>query len=173
MKKVWVIGLILTLCLATVGASYASWTKTLDINGTVDTGQLNVEFLNCAVTDSEQPNVPDGPVDTGSTLVVCLDTTGDGHNDSMEVSMEGGYMCYTATVTFDVHNFGTVPVKVRVVDITETVPGTVEVAVVGIMGVQIEPGQSIPGTLTAHVATNETGSYGFDVYIEAWNWNAP
>jgi hypothetical protein len=172
MKRIGVICVVLMLCLATVGVSYAAWTKNLSISGTVDTGELDVEFLNCSATDNEQPFVPTGPSDVGQTTVECQDTDGDGDYDTMTVLIEAGYMCYTAIVTFDVRNNGSVPVVVDSIDITEPAGQSVEVALVGIaVGDQIDVGESIPSTLTAHVNTDLPGSYEFGVLIEVVNWN--
>lgn len=172
MKRVGVLCLVLTLCLATVGASYASWGKTLTMDGEVDTGQLSVEFLNCTVTDNEQPFVPGGPSDTGTAVINCLDSDGDGELDTIVVSIENGYMCYSAFVGFDIHNSGSVPVVLHDLDILEGVAGAIELSLVGIaIGDQIHPSESKPCSLEAHVNTNDPGTYTFQMIFEFVNWN--
>lgn len=49
MKKVKYIALILVLALGLIGGAYAAWTDTLEIEATVDTAELKMEFVSLAV----------------------------------------------------------------------------------------------------------------------------
>lgn len=181
--KISLICLVLTLCLAAIGVGYGGWTDNLSIDGTVETGEVDVEFLNETFQDSEEPHVAGKP-DIGITTVTLNDTDGDGDFDEMKVDQVHGYYCYTSYVWFQVHNNGSVPVKVVACDITEPIDdnGTpldetddvtlVEVALSGIaVGQQIEPDETVYCFLSAHVATNTSGNYSFSVDIEVWNYN--
>ena len=167
--RIGAICLVLVLCLAVIGVGYGHWTETLNIDGTVETGEVDVEFLNAVADDNEGPL---GLDDVGITTVELSDTDGDGDFNWMAVSLSEGYFCYVGIVSFDVHNNGTVPVKVTVIDITEPVGGEVEVSLSGLaVGDVIDPSQSVACTLTAHIAANGTGQGDFYVDIEVVNWN--
>ena len=169
--KIGIICLVLTLCLAAIGVGYGQWTKTLLIDGTVETGDVSVEFLNAVATDDEEPYVPGTP-DVGTTTVSLADTDGDLDMDEMTVTQEYGYFCYWGFVNVDVHNNGTVPVEVVAITITEPINGEVEVSLVGLaVGDTLDVGQSVPVILMAHVATNTTGNYAFSVDIDVCNYN--
>jgi len=56
-RKLSVICLLLTLCLAVIGVGYASWSKNLYIQGTVSTGDVDIDFVSSTVviSDNEAP----------------------------------------------------------------------------------------------------------------------
>ena len=167
--KIATICLVLVLCLAAIGVGYGHWTETLNIQGTVGTGEMSVGFLNAVASDNEDAL---GLDNVGLTNVTLCDMDGDGVNELMQVDLSEGYFCYEGTVTFDVKNHGTVPAKVTAIDITEPAGGELEVAVDGIaVGSVIDGGASLACELTAHIAANGTGSGGFTVNIEFVNWN--
>jgi len=164
--KIGVICLVLMLCLAAIGVGYGHWSQTLNIDGTVDTGELDIEFLNCVTGDNETGG------DVGEMSVLEVDTDGDLDIDKLIVTLDYGYFCYEGYVIFDVHNNGSVPEEVVAVTITEPIGGEVDVSLSGIaVGSQLSPGQSVPCVLSAHVTSNVSGTYSFSVVIEAWNWN--
>ena len=56
MKKIALISLALVLAMGTLGVGYAMWSKSLVINGTVHTGEVNAEFTVCFTDDDGTPN---------------------------------------------------------------------------------------------------------------------
>ena len=135
--------LVLTLCLAAIGVGYGHWTNTLDIQGTAQTGEMDVGFLNAVATDNEDPGE-----DTALTNVTLIDWD-----------------------NFEVHNHGSVPVKVTKVDLQPPVGGEVDIGVFGIkVGDIIDAGDHLDCILTAHIATNASGEADFWVFIDFENW---
>jgi hypothetical protein len=173
MGKICTICLVLTLCLAAIGVGYGHWTKTLGIEGTVYTGEVDIEFLNAVASDNE----PSGDDNVGFTNVTLLDKDIDGDFEWMQVQIADGYYCYVGIVNFDVHNNGSVPVMVTAINIVEPVdPGDgttqVEVALSGLaVGDVLDADASQACVLTAHIAANGSGEAGFTVDIEVVNWN--
>ncbi|GAI50991.1 unnamed protein product, partial [marine sediment metagenome] len=55
-EKIAIICLTVIVALACCGVGYAHWTKTLDIDGTVETGEFNAGFTACSTNDPP----PDG-----------------------------------------------------------------------------------------------------------------
>ena len=174
-KKITVISLVLTLCLAVIGVGYAGWFGNLYIEGTTNTGEVDIEFVADTVetSDNEQPYVPNGPPDVATVSASLLDgADGDGDMSVMSVSLEHGYYCYVGMINFDVRNNGTVPIKVTSINVTEPLYGEVDVLLSGIsVGNGLNPGQSISCVLMAHVTTNVHGNYNFSVAIDVANWN--
>ncbi len=170
LSRTGILCLVLTLCLAGLGAGYAHWNKSLDINGIVETGEVDVEFLQCNVTEINDP------VGIGQITALCNDTDGDGDLDAMVVRMANVTACYEAEVTFDVHNNGSVPVVVKKIDILvdDTPSGSpaFDIVLQGIApGDEIDPCDSKSCTLSVHVITDEQGCYDFSIEIEVANWN--
>jgi len=163
--KIGIVFLVLVLALATLGIGYAMWDKTLDIVGTVDTGEVDAEFT--TATCAEDPEAEDK--DVGSCSV-------DGAGTQMlTITVDNGYPCYGCTVDYTITNTGTIPVKVQSMDITNpntdavTVRWTPDLAV----GDQIEPGGSAAGDIYIHVLQDaaELASYSFSAEILLVQWN--
>jgi len=170
LTRIGIISLVLTLCLAGVGVVYAHWTQTLEIEGTVETGVLDVEFLQCGVTEISDP------LGTGETTVDCINTDGDGDLDAMLINMSNVTVCYTVEIDFDVHNNGSVPLVIDAIVVTmdQTSQGddAFDIQLQGIaIGDEINPCDSKPCILRIHVLAEEVGCYGFFITIEAVNWN--
>ena len=157
------------IALAVVGFTYAWWTETLTISGTITTGELDVEFTGAYTSScSEYMSCTVNFVDGGET-----DPT-PGDLSKMEVTVSNGYPCGWCNVTFTIHNCGTIPAKVTAINIP-TVTG-LEISLEGIsVGTQINPNQSVSPTLKIHVTGDavEESSYTFTVTIEFGQWNQP
>jgi len=163
--KIGAICLVLTLCLAAIGVGYGHWTNTLNIQGTAQTGEMDVGFLNAVATDNETGE------DVGLTNVTLHDYDGDGDYEWMEVQVADGYYCYMGIVIFEVHNHGSVPVKVTQVATTYPPGGELEIEFVGIaVGDTIDPGAHLDCGLTVHIASNGTGAADFAIDIHFENW---
>lgn len=145
MKKVGFICLALVLALGSIGVAYAMWDKTLYIDTTVNTGEVDAEFVMAFTDDDGVVNNPDKDAgdDGGGTL---YDHWGpESSNDPMAAGpnppryekdvgkcwaeidavdpqilhfyVENGYPCYWNTLWFDILNTGTVPVNIEGLDI--------------------------------------------------------
>ena len=160
---------VVLIALAVVGFSYAWWTETLTIEGTITTGELDVEFtgaytLSCSEYMSCEVNFEDG----GETDPTPTDLS------KMTVTVSNGYPCGWCNVTFTIHNCGTIPAKVTVINIP-SVTG-LEISLEGIsVGTKIDPSKTASPTLKIHVTEDavEESSYTFTVTIEFGQWNKP
>jgi hypothetical protein len=177
----------LMVALAMTGVAFAWWNKTLTIQGTISTGELDVEFTNIQSNDSgtspDPIKVGEGRrVTSGYHVATCeaegsdvneLDLT-PGDNDLIRVTIRNAYPCYYPQVTFQVKNGGTIPAKVASISYTGT---SAEVSVVlgGInVGQVIAAGASVDCTLDIHVtdAANELSNYTITVTIDFVQFNA-
>ena len=114
MKKVRYIALALVLILALVGGAYAWWTDTIEIDGTVATGELDVIFSSALGDDGEYEEVvaveiveEDKKVEfTVNNLYPRLANDGEDY----------------ASVTITVKNNSTIPVKVTDITVSSEDP---------------------------------------------------
>jgi hypothetical protein len=90
----------LLIALATLGLAYGFWTDTLFINGSAQTGELDVEFWGAW----EDGNPPAGGVCTGSI---------DPEGSVWTVTITNAYPGYGCDLGVNVHNNGTIPVKIQ------------------------------------------------------------
>ena len=103
------VGLVATvLALSVIGFGYAYWTETLKIEGSVATGELDVEFLSIDKSCS----------DYMTCTVDGIDTDLDYDIDKLVVTASGGYPSGWCNVTFVIHNCGSIPAHVKTITIT-------------------------------------------------------
>lgn len=117
MRKSRIIAIILAVAVMLMGAGYAAWTDTLEINNTVSTGNFNLQFACLDGGDYDNINNPNAfnPGDSdyvnngapGSSQVQVIDD----HNISFTHS--NFYPGSGAWLKFRVLNSGTVPAKVK------------------------------------------------------------
>jgi predicted ribosomally synthesized peptide with SipW-like signal peptide len=186
MKKIIGVFAALMVALAMTGVAFAWWTETLKIEGTISTGELDVEFKDIASNDSGtslDPIKVDGRVTSGYNVATCEAGGSDvsepdptpGDLDKITVTITNAYPCYYPQVTFKVKNGGTIPAKVASISYTGT---SAEVSVVlgGIsVGDTIAAGASVGCTLDIHVteSADELSDYTISVTIEFKQFNAP
>jgi len=94
--KTKMVGLLATLMIALMvsGFAYAHWSKTITINGTVNTGRLHLTPSFEGWTDDDKEYCTVEGVIEDNTLTVTIDNA---------------YPCITVTIKFDLHNDGDVP----------------------------------------------------------------
>lgn len=128
MKKIGLICLALVLALGALGIGYAQWTETLTINGTVDTGELDWEFVGANGFDTAAgendwhcndgfvgiPAYWQGDRDAGITSVAIVDP------HTVSVTLDNVYPSYFTSVNLTPLNTGTVPLIVDTVNINGT-----------------------------------------------------
>jgi len=153
------------VALVIVGFAYGAWSETLTIEGNVTTGELDVEFKNISCSCSEEM----------TCTATGVDTDGDGDYDKIVVTVSNGYPDGYCDVTFDVHNCGTIPAKIKGIGITGD---TVQVAstLTGLsVGDIIDVGGSKSCTLRLTVTdqADEVSTYSVTVMIDAVQFNAP
>jgi len=168
-NKIGVIFIVSAIALAGIGASYAMWSDTITMNGTVTTGTFNVDWSLGEMGDNEAQGKDFSHVEatiSGNTLTVTI---------------VNAYPCITYWVDFDVHNIGTIAAHFGdfVVDpiswhgqIVNIIP---QPGYDPILDVQLHPGVSWLGQLTFHF-TNTDGfqqgaTYTFTVSLLAYQYN--
>ena len=141
MKKIGLIGMVLVLCLALVGVGYATWQKTLDITGTVSTGNIDwVVSEYCDTIDGDDKDV--------STLVCTV------VGDQLTVTIGNAYPCVTYTNIFAIHHVGSVPVHVYLQNV-DAGPSWLGGSIVLKAGVLSDPGDPNSAIVPGPVVTDE------------------
>lgn len=120
MKKVKIYALALVLVLSCLGVSYAAWSDELVVEGSVETGDIDVYFSDFDVVyDADANTKDDEEVATVSLVSVCED------DKELKFEIDNAYPQFMANIEFEVHNQGSIPVKLQSVDIDA--PGELEV----------------------------------------------
>jgi predicted ribosomally synthesized peptide with SipW-like signal peptide len=157
------------IALAVVGFTYAWWTETLTISGTITTGELNVAFS----------GTPSTSCSDYMTCTVSLEDGGEpdlsGHTDmsKMIVTVDNAYPCGWCNITFTISNVGTIPAKYT--GMTGDVPAQLSVTLEGInVGDTIAVGGSKTCTLKIHVEESavESATYTFTLTLNFGQFNA-
>lgn len=189
--------LVAVLALASMGLTYTLWSETLEVDGTVNTGTLDVSIGGSYV---EKVDAGFGPLDEalyddGSKVDAAncsvdgefVGVTGPGENgydNKLNITVTGGYPSYYCIVTVTVTNDGNVPVHVN---------QPVQTSGEGIAGlapfdgyvegdcyaenVQLHTGDSETCEIVIHFENDDnlnegaTGEYTFSFEILAHQWN--
>jgi predicted ribosomally synthesized peptide with SipW-like signal peptide len=166
-NKFAVLAILLIVALAATSVGYAYWTETIDINGTVQAGNLDVAFVDDAPTT---PTTSDN--ENSLDVATCsADVSDDGNELVIEIgNAYPGYECY---IDFGVENVGSIPV-----DLNEIVLGAVddalEVTPVGVSADNLAVGGTIDGMIMVKVNESavEGETYTFSASILAEQFNA-
>jgi len=150
MKKIGLICLAVVLALGVMGAALAQWNETLEIEGTVNTGELDVQFSAQKSNDDGDQKDPSEcgswtgttdpnntanwtwggsryAYDVGSTTCALSkvdtgDATDDGNN-VMTITILNAYPCYYGNVAFTIDNIGSIPVHIESIKLIEISKG--------------------------------------------------
>lgn len=112
------LALLLILALATVGVGYGLWAEILKIDGTVTTGNVDVELSIQEVDQGDFPEFNQNDVwddneeelygkDVADCKVELLE-----ENNRLRITITEGYPSFWCWVEFDVHGLGSIPVLV-------------------------------------------------------------
>lgn len=145
------IALLLSLCV--MGVGYSAWTDEVSIGGTMEMGYIEVVL-------SDGQGFPSGNV-TASIVGHTIDI-------EIEAGGEGEYRYRN----FDIHNTGTIPVKIKDIQIVCS-PG-LQAGVSGVgVGTQIEQSGVDPDTVYGTVAMTVpgAGTYTCEVTFYFVQWN--
>lgn len=173
--------IMVLLSLGVIGAGYAQWTGTLDVNGTVETGIFGHNWVGCSSND------PPGTIDPGKTQdVAWCDTSISGDELTIYAIINNAYPNYQCQVSGLVHNNGTVPEMIDDVDITTSSPLLVvtDVSPSPLLGTVLYPDDVIEGKFDVHLLqeviyngelfkTEPDHSYYFTVRIWVRIWYMP
>jgi hypothetical protein len=122
MKKIGLLCLALVLALGTMGIGYSLWYQTVYVNGTVQTGSVDM-----CIEDGNWLQLDGGPDHTATTSCETGAISGIGFVPeekevgwteisrpdcyTLEVTVHNAYPCYYNVIDFAVDNTGTIPVK--------------------------------------------------------------
>ena len=106
-----------------IGFSYALWSETLYITGTVNTSELDWEFVMNSHTQKDPPGTNDWnsedpqtiwqvDKDVGCTTITFEDSDQDGDYDTLLIIYDNIYPLYYEHIAFKVHNNGDIPLKI-------------------------------------------------------------
>jgi len=138
MKKIGLLSLALVLALGTLGVAYAMWFDTLEIDGTISTGSLEIIFA--SQYDNDPATGADDPCEAGSWNISSGTPVWDGgrytkdyasiastfEDEFATISVNNAYPSYWGSVIWDVKNVGLIPVKFWSVNLTELSKGNSE-----------------------------------------------
>ena len=143
------IALLLSLCV--MGVGYAAWTDTVRIDGTVEMGYIGVVLSKGTCSQNVTASIAIHTIDIG------IDAGGEG-----EYEYSG----------FDIHNTGTIPVKIQDISIVCSNGLVAEVSGAGV-GTQIEQSGVAPDTVygTVTMTVSGAGTYSCEVTFYFVQWN--
>ena len=149
------------IALVIVGFAYGAWSETLTIEGNVSTGEFKVVLENVC-----------GQCPCSDEMTCEAHLRG---NTTIEVIVLNGYPGGQCNVTFDVHNCGTIPAKIKDISITgntvqvaTTLTGLSEGEIIEVGGIR-----SCKLTLEVTDQAEEVATYSVTVTIDAVQFNAP
>ena len=181
---------VLIIGLAVMAASYAYWTETLSVSGSVSTGNLDAEFT-AAFTDDDETvnNATLDAGDDGKDPKACGPNPARYDYDVAESSAEinsadphiatitvaNSYPDYNTTAWFEIKNTGTIPVKISGVNFANVSDKLEVKTVVDPTGTTLEPGETAQLGVCVHVKPDaaEGASYTFNVTVDVEQFNAP
>lgn len=152
--------LVLVAVLGALAVGWGLWSKTLQVNGTVQTGDFNAQWTEVSTNDP------------GANLDPCTDANPnpnecnyprkhvgkceawvDEHDDQLlHVEIENAYPSYECTITASVKNTGTIPFNIVGGTVTPF-PNELDIrcAGPGQEPIQVDPGQTVQGSCWVHV----------------------
>lgn len=132
-NKIFATFACLMLVLGIVGFSYAHWEKIITLDGTVNTGNVDLKIISVASDDPPGAIDPGKDKDVGTTTIIV---DPDDYQRA-KVTITNAYPCYEVYLHFTVRNVGTIPVKLQAVVVDA--PECITVYGWDGMGEQIDP----------------------------------
>lgn len=111
------LAILLIVLLAGIGVAYGLWSETLTINGTVNTGEVNVRFVNVnkyeGVAVDGILEIPERSekANAANCRYEILNQGLD--SETLQVYTQGAYPSWHCFVEFDIKSTGNVPVHIR------------------------------------------------------------
>jgi predicted ribosomally synthesized peptide with SipW-like signal peptide len=182
MKKLGLIILALVMALGVLGAGYAFWSSNLNVNGTVETGDLIVAFY-------DPPTASGDDAQGIASTSASIDVNGD-----LLVTIHNGYPSYTGTVDFVLISNGTVNGKIKsyTIDglnwdggdytVTDTLGNPLYTVTINAPAVgTVITSAGVNGSLSVHIAELSKegadapmdGLFSFTIGVQVTQFNAP
>ncbi len=194
MPPLGAMAVMLMLALASIGVVFGLWSKVLTIDGTVNTGTVHATWSGAICSDFHpwpfgfgiEPGEFEGK-DVGSTTA----TPDPGDSNNLILTVTNGYPSYSTDCEVEFTNDGSIPWKIRGIDIVPglnltgcTVSGnqtvTLEcdqltVVFVDGIGAQYEPGEIAASSIRLHVEqdADQNATYQFQVSVCVAQWSEP
>jgi predicted ribosomally synthesized peptide with SipW-like signal peptide len=114
MKKIGLLALALVLALGALGVGYAMWTDTVTVNGTINTGSIDLAIKDIGVTDpGPDPQCGDGVNDEDKDVASVLSENIEpascaGYYNSVIETFSHVYPWYKGGFIIELTNCGTV-----------------------------------------------------------------
>jgi hypothetical protein len=166
MKRLSVLAVLLMVALAVLGLGFARWTETLNIEGTVSTGNLDAQFVSLNCYDDE-------PVAKDYSDIDCWVDESDPRK--LWITIKNAYPSINYYCEFDLQNTGSIPFHVdSVVVNTGSLPEGATVDVRGIeKSEQVHPNEYKHGIVHVHLNNTaaENADYTFSITINVGQWN--
>ncbi len=147
LAKAGTVFLALLAALVLTGMGYGIWSDTLTLSSTLDMGDWGAEL---------SPGIPDEGV---SCIIV---------GDTLQITITDATVGWYYYTNFDIHNTGTVPVKIQSISISSPAGVTTTVSGISVDNV-IDGGATLYGTVNMQVTA--AGTYDVDVTINTVLWN--
>ena len=156
MKKIGLISLALVLALGSLGVGFALWSDTLYLEGTIDTGEVEVCIVSIASDDTGLDPGYDKDVAWVETAIIDCHTA--------TITIHGAYPSYHTYVHFTSLVGGTIPVRLQSINITNPDP-CITVDAWDSIGEQRHPGEPADNTIYVHVeqCAEQNATYTFTV----------
>jgi len=150
-SRLGLLSLALLLSLGITGIGYAAWTDEVTIDGTVEIGYIGVVLSEGVSSGNVTASI------VGHTIEIEINAGGEGEYEYRD---------------FDIHNTGTIPVKIQDIQIEPSGGLAVEVSGVEV-GTQIEQSGVDPDTVYGTVAMTVpgAGTYTCKVTFYFIQWN--
>ncbi len=170
--------LVLVGLLGALAVGWGLWSKTLKVEGTVNTGDFNAQWTKVSTNDPSGEPSPDpcteanpNDCDYEHKDVGSCDAWVDEEDDQLlHVQIENAYPSYECTITASVLNSGTIPFNILVdgaaadpeLDIECDPPAG-----------QVDPGETAEGTCWVHVKqeAKERSTYTAEATLCVAQWN--
>ena len=173
----------LMMILVVIGSAMAMWSDSLKIKTVINTGNVDVEFGLISTNDPEGSNDPGYGKDVGTCYADKVEIENEdignptGDNDlDLNITIVNAYPSYNCTVTFEVKNTGTIPVRgphVTTYSNFNSWNGTYVMCIGNFTEITINPGESAWFKISCHVlqAAGENQIYRGQIYLMFHQWN--
>jgi len=161
---------VLIIGLAVMAASYAQWTETLNVSGSVATGELDAGFSAYSCSDNEV-----GTYNVGVVSCELKDEDNDGDNESAEITISNAYPGYEANCNLTIKNTGSIPLHVKAVNVGNPNPEALSVSIVNDPScTTLDVGETVTFDVVAYVTENagELSGYSFNVTVDIEQFNS-
>jgi len=168
-KKLFATFAILIIALSVAGFAYAHWQKVITIDGTINTGKVDLIITSAADDDT---GIDPGKDKDVADTVITIDPKDP---EKAIVTITNAYPSYNVTVHLTIRNVGTIPVKLK--EIRTTAPACITVKGWDHIGEQLEPYPTEPNesdySARIHVeqCAEKGATYTFTIEFVFWNWN--